>query len=648
MEIQRCRFLEHIPAEIMHLAANNSNCLCLFHNSSIFLYKSSTWALIFTYPPVKSVELRRVLWHDSNSFVAAGLGGLLFMYSSEKIEPLVTCRVSGGGIWDMVNKSNSYLLACDDGILRLFTYEDESFTLTQSFPKQDSKLLSCLIHEFNYFASTSSGSIIKFSSKGQIIQRMQGEGPIWALAYVGNFLISGESSGMLSFWNDSRGTLKQQVKTHEADILCLFSTEEEVYASGVDSKVVRCSLHNNEWLITGKARGQSHDVRALAQVNGNLISGGVTSDICVYTQEIFETQGNFRVNFKNQVQFKKNPVRHIATLTYGQAVRTRKNVVMHNLGHSMHLWQIDNDSKSIVKLFDIIPKGNSGISAFALSKSLKHLSYSTLQSTKLLSLDIETPSLEYIENSLVPSTALEFSSAYLYLAYTDLYAVSLKTLESLHLYRFNSVCVKMSIESQYCCVLLRNNQVQVFKNNQFLFSLPQVEKPITAIGFGGKKNVYVVTDDNALQGYRTKTQEPDPFTSKYAYRLPKNFLNEVNRVVGILPFSKTALILYTHYSFTLVELDKKPPKKCEIVTKDRFPEHKHSWAGVLSMHSLHSKKKTLGETAEKTLENFVINKRFGPIYDMSVNDGVWTVCELDWDRILELKPKPLDIHKYGT
>lgn len=102
---------------------------------------------------------------------------------------------------------------------------------------------------------------------------------------VAGHLISGDSTGEVCIWDLQFGTLTKTFNQLKADILSLASHEENVYASGVDSRVINLQLNteDGEWLLSSIYRGQSHDIKALIMLNGNtLLSGGVTTDICVY------------------------------------------------------------------------------------------------------------------------------------------------------------------------------------------------------------------------------------------------------------------------------------------------------------------------------------------------------------------------------
>ncbi len=102
-------------------------------------------------------------------------------------------------------------------------------------------------------------------------------------------------------WNAFFGTLKQTLAHHTADVLCLAvnDKEDEIYASGVDNVI--CQLKHARvdrevvwmsiipcvdcqgsvkmrWVLAGKERKHTHDVRAMVVLSsGLLVSAGWAS-----------------------------------------------------------------------------------------------------------------------------------------------------------------------------------------------------------------------------------------------------------------------------------------------------------------------------------------------------------------------------------
>ena len=131
---------------------------------------------------------------------------------------------------------------------------------------------------------------------------------IWRLKTYQNYLISGDSQGNLSIWDIEFGTLIKQFNNLQADILSIAinPTFETIYATGVDSRVLSIELRRDEdanssdWILSSIYRGQSHDIKSLILLaNNTLLSGGVTTDICVYKLQ----DGRFKDQFgKNSAQ----------------------------------------------------------------------------------------------------------------------------------------------------------------------------------------------------------------------------------------------------------------------------------------------------------------------------------------------------------
>jgi WD40 repeat protein len=90
---------------------------------------------------------------------------------------------------------------------------------------------------------------------------------IWTLCPVGNkYIASGNSKGTLSVWDSQFGVLLKEFHEHEADILttCTNKLTNTVYFTGSSSIICSIQLINEEWKITSKFRGQSHDIHSIA------------------------------------------------------------------------------------------------------------------------------------------------------------------------------------------------------------------------------------------------------------------------------------------------------------------------------------------------------------------------------------------------
>jgi WD40 repeat protein len=107
-------------------------------------------------------------------------------------------------------------------------------------------------------------------------------------------LISGDAEGKIKIWDSKYGVLINEFSEHESDVVSIIKGENNVlYCTGCDSLIVTIQFNESEWKVTSRFRGQSHDINALLLLNDNcLLSGGVTTDICIY-------------NLKNQIFIEK-------------------------------------------------------------------------------------------------------------------------------------------------------------------------------------------------------------------------------------------------------------------------------------------------------------------------------------------------------
>jgi hypothetical protein len=115
----------------------------------------------------------------------------------------------------------------------------------------------------------------------------------------------------------------------KGDILALAVNQDQgiIYASGVDTKVIcirQVQLKtkkkyqakiigsnyqdregvDKEWVYSGSTRGQSHDIKSLVylEIHQCLISGGVSTDLCIYSLEKY---GKLQDSFKLKRSQKK-------------------------------------------------------------------------------------------------------------------------------------------------------------------------------------------------------------------------------------------------------------------------------------------------------------------------------------------------------
>nr|GAT47880.1 predicted protein [Mycena chlorophos] len=221
-----------------------------------------------------------------------------------------TISSQGGSIWSIsVNPtSNAIALGCEDGTVRLLSIANDTLTHSRRFDRVKCRVLSIAWgppiprqtqtavqndssddEDEEYWTDSwlvtggSDSSLRKWDVKtGRVIDRMgtdkvRGERTlVWAVSVLGDgTIISGDSMGLVKFWDSRTCTQLQSFQAHGADVLCLTidPTGTAVYTSGVDQKITQFSLvstssaekgRTRRWVQTSSRRMHSHDVRALA------------------------------------------------------------------------------------------------------------------------------------------------------------------------------------------------------------------------------------------------------------------------------------------------------------------------------------------------------------------------------------------------
>ncbi|KAG6866810.1 hypothetical protein C0991_008746 [Blastosporella zonata] len=249
---------------------------------------------------------------------SSGGGSELLEWDMDRACVRRTISSQGGSIWCMAANPASNLLAlgCEDGTVRLLSLANDTLTHYRRFDRVKCRVLSIAwgppvpqypqkgnsanIQDSDsdddedtwndtwLVTGSSDSSIRKWDvSTGRVIDRMgtdkvRGERTlVWTVGVLGDgTIVSGDSLGMVKFWDSRTCTQLQSFQGHGADVLCLAVGPEgnTVFTSGVDQKISLFSLvktgssgptsitpvSSSRWVQSCSRRMHSHDVRALA------------------------------------------------------------------------------------------------------------------------------------------------------------------------------------------------------------------------------------------------------------------------------------------------------------------------------------------------------------------------------------------------
>ncbi|TPX62599.1 hypothetical protein PhCBS80983_g00402 [Powellomyces hirtus] len=359
--------------------------------------------------------------------ITAGLDGRITEWDTISMKPRMIAEVGGGAVWCATpNRTHTRMaIGCEDGHVRLLDIADGRLELLKLFEKSPTRILSAAWHSSGHFLAVGGADscIRKMDTRtGRTIQRLttdtvQGEETIvWDLKILHDHtIISGDSMGNVSFWDWKSGTQTQSLQAHGADVLCLTANKAgtKVWTSGVDRKVVQFTLVDvrsaksktpankknkrkgdgaKQWIISGEKRYHSHDVRALALMEGRpydaLVSGGVDTTLVVSSP---------LTEFPHLKQYRMPsfPHRPIVQMTKSGSrlmlVRFQDHVQVWRLGRSVPTYTSPNEMPNYAKIdhqreelvLNIKPKCTTSLSAAAISENGQWIAVSDMETVKL-------------------------------------------------------------------------------------------------------------------------------------------------------------------------------------------------------------------------------------------------------------------------
>jgi U3 small nucleolar RNA-associated protein 4 len=244
----------------------------------------------------------------------------------------------GGSVWCIAAnpKSPTLAIGCEDGSVKLFSYADGGLEYSKLLATPNSRVLCVAFHPIlPTMAIGCSDSSIRYMDEktGKSLFRLTCDivsgipTYIWSIVIMkDSTIITGDNTGQIQFWDGAHGTLQLTIHKHQAAIYAIALNEDEtqIFASGVDSKVICISLVSNAsadsdtkandntetaldnrtsndtassegkvWVYSNAIRAHSHDVTSLAIINRQgssiLLSGSLDCKLCLYTIDNFIT-----------------------------------------------------------------------------------------------------------------------------------------------------------------------------------------------------------------------------------------------------------------------------------------------------------------------------------------------------------------------
>lgn len=363
LHVHRCRFLDIVPHAIESLDVESG----VFPSPRLAVLRANAdievWSLRhgeahceLRLAGMVSTPMRRVVWgarslaRPEGRLFSCGLHGLVTEWDLRKLSPRSSWDSKGGAVWTLAVLADKQLLAagCEDGSCSIFDTSDElalepklvyrtapqgGRLLCVAFSPQGSHL-ACAAADGSvrvwHVASWQALSRYTLAADGRRLPPL-----VWSVLLLSDLtVVTGDSTGRVSFYDGRHGTLLRRFASHHADVLALAASMDEamLFAAGVDHKIACFSpregastvlstqrdsadgdASNNlavpsqppgtvlslllqhlpvqvpasrSWLVSSSRRPHTHDVRALTTCQSPnsppmLLSGGIDTQLCL-------------------------------------------------------------------------------------------------------------------------------------------------------------------------------------------------------------------------------------------------------------------------------------------------------------------------------------------------------------------------------
>ncbi|KAI0983508.1 hypothetical protein GJ496_007963 [Pomphorhynchus laevis] len=224
---------------------------------------------LIQYPINPGAHISRFI--SDGRLLVSCIDGSLFNYNTMFPNSELVCHLQDGTPWDFCEYSdNTILVVTENG--SLIQYNADCWTLNRHIIYGDNKerlVCICANKKNSWVGVGGAEGTVQFINQSAIVQSayVQPKAIIWAICEVfsddSDQFITGDSRGRVYLWQADSATRLYSLTTHSADILCMTSMNNNIYCSGVDSKIVQVivdkdSLHKNLSISFN-----SHDVRGL-------------------------------------------------------------------------------------------------------------------------------------------------------------------------------------------------------------------------------------------------------------------------------------------------------------------------------------------------------------------------------------------------
>uniref|UniRef100_A0A8C8MGK1 Cirhin n=1 Tax=Oncorhynchus tshawytscha TaxID=74940 RepID=A0A8C8MGK1_ONCTS len=405
-KVHRVRFFDYMPTAIRAMAFNA-------HTERLALGRMDGSVEIFNFadryfqekviPGKDSRSIEALCWVGGRLF-SAGLNGEITEYDLETLRPKYSLEAYGGPIWTITSNSQGAHLAigCEDGTVKLFEVLEESIQFERNLDRQKGRIISLSWHPSGTQIAAGMMDMIRVFDvpTGKLKTRLlvdrgfggskSRETVVWSVVFLSDCtIISGDSAGKVQVWDGHTGTL---VKTHlvtKWDVLALSVSKDEssVVVGTSEGTVIQFQFiaptlqqqQDKEWVRTRTFKNHTHDVRALAEIETAIVSGGMDTQLVVRPLlEKFDERSH--ASALRKIQF---PHRNLVFCA------KKAGLLLFQFPGQLELWRLGESDGHVLFFCDICLQGEDHICCSALSSCGGWLAYSTMSSVRLYRLQTD-------------------------------------------------------------------------------------------------------------------------------------------------------------------------------------------------------------------------------------------------------------------